>query len=362
MFRIKQYGELSGWRPIEMTMPLVQQAHCPCCATELETACKLVGNNATMRVGSCSTCGYLGYIDRPTEQWFKDFYAQEWDVQGQRDLEATAEKIRTSYNQPNGQVELLKQSGVGFGEPILEIGCGYGCAMQQLRDAGFSNLFGVEPCKHRADLVREVFGHTVYSRPLANLKRLGIKTDSIPYGLVYSSHVLEHCYDPREMIHTASRLQDRGGLLSICVPRQETEPTMGVLLFLPHLHSFTEASLVHLLNAHGYGTMEVHRDAQSIYVLAIKTGRKLPIARCESNGIEKIKAGLEGTMKGSGPTDRFWWNYLDERSGYVPYEDTWEQFSFLLPRPRYVNVEPCERVADAPCEVQFDGPLRLCVK
>lgn len=373
MFRIKQYGELSGWRPIAMDMPLVQQNHCPCCTTELETACALVGEHSIIevthvgsvykefarvggvrvRVGSCPKCGYLGYIDRPTEQWFKDFYAQDWDGQGQRDLEATAEKIRTNYQRLDSNVELVKQSGVGIDEDILEIGSGYGCAIQQLKDAGYKNVYGVEPCSHRRDLMRQVFGGIVWD----SSDKAGGGTG---YGLVYSSHVLEHCYDPNEMIQTAARLQDRGGLLSICVPRQEAEPTMGVLLFLPHLHSFTECSLVNLLNKHGYATMDLRRDEQSIYLLAIKTGRQLGVPQGESKGVEKIRTALLGLNGDSSPSSRFWWNYLNDRCGYVPDASEWEFFTRQLQRPRFVYVEPCGK--STPCEVQFEGPLRLCVK
>lgn len=356
MFRIKEYGELSGWRPIEMDMPLVQQTHCPCCNAPLETACALVGDNATVRVGSCPHCGYLGYIDRPHQQWFEDFYNADWDGQGKRDTDATAQVILRDYKSHDTMTELVKQSGVGKDEWLLEIGAGYGAVMQQLKEAGYQFVHGVEPSKHRRELIERVFG--LYVSP-------DIPKHYPQFGLVYSSHVMEHCYDPAAMIRNIAELQDRGGLLSLCVPRQETEPSMGVLLFLPHLHSFNECSLLHLLNRYGYGTMEVKRDAQSIYVLAIKTGRVLDVPAGVATGVAKLRTALSAATPVSEyfcMTYRFWWNYFDDRCGYVPEGADWNEFTAEMKRPRFVYVEPCERKTDAPCEVQFEGKLRLCVK
>lgn len=361
-FRIKQYGELSGWRPIPMDMPLVQQTHCPCDGVELQTACNLIGDDVTVRVGMCPQCGYLGYIDRPTREWFEQFYNSDWDGQGQNDTEATAEVIRRDYRKHDTLTELVKQSGVGKDEWILEIGAGYGCVMQQLKEAGYANVFGVEPSKHRADLIKRVFGLSVYSGPFPLPPELNaVEWRHVRYGLVYSSHVLEHCYNPAEMIESMSELQDRGGLLSIVVPRQQTEPTMGVLLFLPHLHSFTEASLVNLVGAQGYEVLSLQRDAQSIYVSAIKTNRKASLPQAVCDGIKKLQDGLAGTCKAE-RSSRFWWNSLNDGSGYVPDGDDWATFAQYIKRPRYACVEPCERKTDAPCEVQFEGNLRLCVK
>ena len=77
-----------------------------------------------------------------------------------------------------------------------------------------------------------------------------------PFSVILSNHVLEHTYHADEVIAAASRLQNEGDHLIIAVPNQEGEPPMGVLLFLPHLHSFTRASLERLGARYGYAVVD----------------------------------------------------------------------------------------------------------
>src|SRR5688572_24786828 len=112
MFRILESIELQGWRELPIDMPLSAQRYCPCDGTELRTAAAIVGdvilpplrdsladttqsmesiiiertraklhdNKAAVRVGCCPSCGYIGYQERPTESWFREFYTSDWDA------------------------------------------------------------------------------------------------------------------------------------------------------------------------------------------------------------------------------------------------------------------------------------------
>lgn len=352
MFKITSFGELSGWRAIYADDLCVhEQSRCPACGGNaplpdvlwmLSGVRKFGEGQIQCRIGSCYSCGYVGYTSRPSQKWFRDFYATQWDATARDDQEEVLKLVRSEAAKAQPGIAVALACKPDKNSRILEFGCGYGVALAQLRHGGYTEVFGVEPCQHRAEIARSEFC-------------LGVAGDLSEvdgsYDVIYSSHVLEHCYDPSEIIGHCARLQPLGGRLAINVPDAWHEPTMGQLLFLPHLHSFTEISLCNLLAKHGYEATSVYRANGGLCVVGVKNGRGMMRRYAEDatvRVVEKLKRAL------SPATDVLWWNSENDDTGAEPRPD-WK-------RPRCVHIEPCKPITGHPVEIQFEGPVRLCVK
>ena len=354
-FRIKQFGELSGWRPIEMAgLDVRLITKCPCCTKRGNVICSLIDHENGWSLSSCECCGHVWYSMPPTPEWFDSFYADTWDTgkghsvadmiaylknhDDDRDLNSVSQNVRHAQLPPDAK--------------ILDVGCGYGRMLNRLKGDGYQNLYGVDTSKHRVEVVRGAYGFPVHCGPF----------DSVPddkFDLIYSFHCLEHCYDPAAFMRKCASLQDDGGLVMIAVPNFFGEPTMGVCLFLPHLHSFNVRSLAYLMMRHGYSPIAKNgEDSHGLVLLGRKTKMKLE-DRGNGDMFSAAKAKFRKGLCDGLPVRKYllWERDKDNATFYDELPDL-----SALKYPRWLEVEPCEPVTDAPFEIQFDGPVRLCVK
>ena len=176
-FLIDRFLELDDWRTVEITddVPFGIQKACPADDMELIPLCTLVGNNGnkTLRIGSCPSCGYVGYIDRPMKSWINKFYAETWDNAARINGEAEAAARREEFakngfdgfsNVRANQLErFLRQYTFSKDKPVLEIGCGYGTSLKFLEKLGFSKLYGIETSRHRAKIASRAYDLQVFT-------------------------------------------------------------------------------------------------------------------------------------------------------------------------------------------------------
>ena len=120
-FKILDFGALHGWKILELdaSVPLSTEPNCPACFSSLETIVTLAGNGGQqrLRVGCCPACGYIGYIDRPTREWVRQFYLSIWDSAASKDVAAGVLKFRekiTARDVEKGKriANLLERFGV----------------------------------------------------------------------------------------------------------------------------------------------------------------------------------------------------------------------------------------------------------
>ena len=360
MLHIESWLEPQGWRPIPMDMPLVRQSHCPCCEASLEPVVTMSGTvGPSIEVGACPRCGYVGYIDRPTEQWFNDFYASDWDAKGKA-LAAIADaavqsRIEVKEKALHPATGMIQRANVPKDSTILEVGAGFGWAARCVQRAlEYPNVVAVEPCEHRAKFIRDVF-------------RLPVVPEIQPANLIYSWHVLEHVYDPAAWVAKCAAVQQPGDTLCISVPNQVGEPTMGVLLFLPHLHSFTMLSLTELLGRHGYVVADrVLSSCANLEVIA----RKLPDGQVprmrgvnicgERRFFQKLHDGTAAECDVPNDPVLYWQKYGD-----IPETcrlDQWEEKRQGLHEPRAMICRVEDGHGLRPLRLKFNGPVELCVK
>ena len=98
-------------------------------------------------------------------------------------------------------------------EPLLEVGCCEGYLFDHLKDAGFKNLYGID----------------ISPDAIEKLKKRGYKGEIFDihystfrekYGIIISSHSLEHCHDPKVAVENMYNALKKGGRLLVVVPKQ----------------------------------------------------------------------------------------------------------------------------------------------
>jgi 2-polyprenyl-3-methyl-5-hydroxy-6-metoxy-1,4-benzoquinol methylase len=252
---------------------LVSNTRCLCCSGILKAIASIESEKKshTIRVGCCSTCGFVSYIDKPSHAWIIDFYTSTWNTEeGVQDF-VKKDLSSTTFT------EILNKLGVSHNALICEIGTGRGGNFAALKNNGYTNLVGVENSSHRAHMIAKMMDVPIYHG--------GFEQDNVQdslrkhgnYDVIYTAHVFEHVYDPEKSIELCSKLQTHGGRLIIAVPHFVGEPAMGVLSFLPHLHSFTEISLTELLRRNGYTITDTSYVTKTeILLIAEKKDTKAP--------------------------------------------------------------------------------------
>jgi len=380
--------------PLLEGVPMDAQTACPACGASLEVCARLVpkGGAKAVRYGLCPKCGYMGYIDRPTQKWIIDFYSKDWDQEFIR----TPEQMREDADimmRKGGKISrylaatLVEKLDVDKTKAVCEIGTGYGLVLEYFKRNGFTKLIGVENSKHRAELVKKVFGFEVLHG--------GFEEESVqeglraagPIGLFFSHHVFEHTYHPADIIRKVSALQKEGDHIIFSLPNADGEHIQYALLYVLHLHSFTKESLEALFNRYGYEMVaDASPDRTNIIVAAKKVAQ--PQARyrtSKDHRAEFVKRFRKGFR-------------LDEADG-KPYAIYWEQkpeeadtaivemhaalpaltrFWWLMRKGLdYVKSRWLERVtaghrlllrassdapADGACEIRFDGDVLFYIK
>lgn len=386
-FKIEKFLDLKNFQVLEISasVPLAKQESCPSDGTRLSTLCTFVGNSGTQKIrfGACRNCGYAGYIDRPTKEWINDFYLHTWDSAGEADVESEIQKakerlIAGDMSKEKESVLLIKKLGLAKNRAICELGCGYGGSLRQIKDLGFSDLIGVENSSHRAAIAEKAYGIKVLTGAFESENvQNGLKIKA-PFGAIFSYHVLEHVYDPNEVVALAAELQKDGDYLILSVPNFVKESSMGVLSFVPHLHSFTAESLRLLLARNGYGVTDVSMTTNQNLNVVGKKGASAGEAKGKdffSEAIEKFYRGLGLSGRKRAYTRRLWWLGNTDLGGQRCFlgSNIFERLNWKLFR-KFSGNEAAKSILvsdlaqrysslhDSPLEIQFEGNIRLFYK
>jgi SAM-dependent methyltransferase len=99
----------------------------------------------------------------------------------------------------------------GEGGRLLDIGCGQGTFLTEMREAGW-DVQGIEPDPNAAAVAR-ANGVPVVNEPLEEAPLTPASFDAVTMN-----HVIEHFHDPIEALRIAHRLLKPGGILWIATP------------------------------------------------------------------------------------------------------------------------------------------------
>jgi SAM-dependent methyltransferase len=254
-FRIKPL-RFADTQPVNPVCPVCQSAR-----FERVTALVTTGGERVLERAHCASCGHLAFGRMPSEAWFQALYRHEFENVGEAPAAPPKKESIAILD------VLLPRMAEGPAR-ILDIGCGYGSALQNFRALGHSELFGVEPSDRRARVARDAGFHVAH-RTAESMLDDPIVQRGMPFDVIYSWHAFEHVFDVRRALGNAVRALRPGGLLFICVPHQEAEHFVQMAHYLPHIHSFSNESLRALMEASG---LEVVYEDGSLRMIGRKRG------------------------------------------------------------------------------------------
>lgn len=168
------------------------------------------------RVVRCRGCGLMRTNPRPTLDSIEFYYPADY-----RPF-LTSRVAATPLNQP-GRTGWLRRFARRVLRPVnhelpgrpagrmLEIGCGSGAFLQEMRDKGWK-VEGIEPSPE-AGGAAQVLGHKVHVGPLETAP-----DPREPYDLIVGWMVLEHLHDPVADLERLGRWSASGAYLVASVP------------------------------------------------------------------------------------------------------------------------------------------------
>lgn len=148
---------------------------------------------------------------------------------------------------------------------VLDIGCGTGELLEQVRKSGNPNVLGIEPSIQAARVARENRGLDVRT---GTLEQCALPDASIDTVLI--SHVLEHLPSPRVTLREVDRILRPGGAVVIWVPNAASVPAKVLGRYwmgwdVPrHLYAFTPGSLHRLIGTTSLQPGEILHEKHGI--------------------------------------------------------------------------------------------------
>lgn len=164
--------------------------------------------------------------------------------------------LDAKWRTPKERVLKMAQSGA-----VLDLGCSSGGFLQSLKDTGLK-LHGIEISEHEAQRARTNSGAQVFVGEI-------LDADFAPesFDVVTCFHVLEHVYNPREVLAKVRHWLKPGGIFYLLIPNIET---IEISLFhsywygleLPrHLYHHSPASLRRLFELSNYQEVFLRQQA-----------------------------------------------------------------------------------------------------
>jgi 2-polyprenyl-3-methyl-5-hydroxy-6-metoxy-1,4-benzoquinol methylase len=382
-FVVERPLELRGWTTLEFNeqVPLAEIVECPAGDGALRVLATFVDRSgrSRIRLGCCPACGHVTYIDRPTVEWMDSYYLESWDGHDVEDRSSARErKLETSRKREKTVVTLAKELDVDRARPVCEIGSGWGLSLKHLLAGGFSRVVGTESSRHRADVIERALKVPIFTASFESSACQRALAGQGPYSIILTNHVMEHTYDPSQVLEAAASLQNVGDYLIVAVPNQKTEQPMSVFFFLPHMHSFTRTSLQRAAARHGYTVVnDSHTGSKQLVYVFQKQHAAPAVAATEgvfdqavdryvrAFALDRRRFGLRRLwwLRRGGPTGQRWmmgsgaweerrWQKTVEREGFG--------------EPRSIAIRSLRRrytTADqSPFEIQFNGPVSLFSK
>ncbi|MEO6092656.1 MAG: class I SAM-dependent methyltransferase [Novosphingobium sp.] len=142
---------------------------------------------------------------------------------------------------------------------ILDVGCGAGRLLRDLRDAGFANLTGIDP-----------FLAEPSDDGNLRLLRSDVTEHEGAYDVITFNHSLEHVVDPRAALAAAKGLLAPGGVIIVRVPLVDSQAwriyggEWGQLDAPRHLYLFTRKGLASLASGAGCDLVRTQDDSNEV--------------------------------------------------------------------------------------------------
>ncbi len=245
---------------------VVEYMDCVVCHATVLHACATTDNefNVNMTMGLCPKCGFFQLSRRPTREFYKTFYSSIWNPKRSEE-ENWPEQI-----QQNPMVFNLIQPYLTGRSKICEIGPGWGNMLAPFL-AGNNDCYGIEATDHRARFLKERFNINCAQGQFEDIQLGENGFEEGSFDFIYSHHVIEHVYNPRQVVELTYRLLKPGGYTFISLPRVYGEHLVTNAHGMAHTCSFSQENLQFLLNSIGFHVVRDVSDFGNLSFLAKKT-------------------------------------------------------------------------------------------
>lgn len=210
-------------------------------------------HSAVFPLVKCEGCGVLALFPQPSDEDLAAAYASEYYGPTRRKFVGPVSRVIGWFQ--GGRARDVAR-WVRAGGRVIDIGCGNGGFLSQLKERGFA-VEGTERSPESAARVPE--GIRVHVGDL-----LDLELDAGAYDAVTIWHVFEHVRRPAETLKKMRTLLKPGGVLLMAVPnaasaQAERYGTHWLHHDPPrHLFGFGPESLTRLLNDSGFDVVETN--------------------------------------------------------------------------------------------------------
>ena len=241
-----------------------------------EVAAKTVGVYSSKAF--CNSCGSIFANKRPSFQWaLKNLYTSE----PPSNITSGIEQRRIDRYLNIGQV----LSNLSIGKKLLDIGSGTGIGLIGFEQLGF-DVTGLEP-DGRSTALKMHPKIKIINSTIEEFNKKSIEK----YDIITLIHVLEHIYNPRDLVEELKGKLHEGGLLYIELPNVENFRFPDIA-HVAHVNYFSFKSLTQMLEEFSFSAI-VQIYAKTNHFGDVHLGEVFQ--QKSQNGI----AALPGKMKGS---------------------------------------------------------------
>jgi len=225
--------------------------HCPICnASDF----RIIHKKEQWHYLRCLNCGLVSLHPRPTAQELIKNYQKYLPIQA-KEISEWEMMMKPVFDKSADLIQ--SRTKVGRGR-LLDIGCGYGFFLQEMKYRGWK-VEGIEISKIGRQYARDKWDIHVYSQPLENV---GLETDS--FDVVTLFYVIEHVNDPLDLLKEVKRILKPDGLIFLRWPH--STPIVRILgpfskkldlYHTPyHLYDFSPRTMEKMLTFCGFREIE----------------------------------------------------------------------------------------------------------
>jgi len=241
----------------------LEETHCPTCGSSAKKK-TLFQRDDGIGFHQCRGCNLQFASPRYTESALLALYEGEaWQkntarYNGNWDYTRWKDEKRHPYHLIQLNIELVSR----YLQPsasLLDVGCNVGLTVKGLEEAGYQ-AEGVEPSSIGAEIAREKIGISIHEMELSQLNH-----DMMVDGILMLD-VLEHLYNPLQVLKESYSHLNKGGYLFLHVPHHGGISTRYKTLlhklglkdqfkhfgFPAHIYAFDKSSLSAILNKAGF--------------------------------------------------------------------------------------------------------------
>lgn len=225
--------------------------HCPICnASDF----RIIHKKAQWHYLRCLNCGLVFLHPQPTTQEVIKNY-QNYLPNQLEEIEAWKMMMKPVFDKSADLIQSRSKTDKGR---LLDIGCGYGFFLQEMKCRGWK-VEGIEISEIGRQYARDKWDINVYPQPLENLS-----LSENFFDVVTLFYVIEHVSDPLALIKEVKRILKPDGLILLRWPH--STPIVGILgpfskkldlYHTPyHLYDFSPSTMEKMLTFCGFKDIE----------------------------------------------------------------------------------------------------------